>query len=309
MKPNLPSVLAAVCTPIDGNGGPDLAAFDQVLDFVLERGIEGVVISGATGEYPHFDIGDRAKLAVRAVQRVAGRGKVVVCTGTSSIFSTLQLTRQVADAGCDGLLLPMPYYFRYTQEDLVAYCETVCASVSLPCLLYNLPVFTNPIEVSTALRLFESIPNLGGMKDSSGQVANLAPLATAPGRSEYSLFVGDDNLLLRALQTGWDGVVSGMACFVPELILALHRSYRAGEVEKATSLQAMLAELIQKVVAGLPTPWGVRLGLAMRGVSNGPMPLPFSQARQRQVEEVRDQFTGWASAHSLKLDGVWKAIA
>lgn len=309
MKPSLPSVLAAVCTPIDESGRPDLAAFDQVLDFVLERGIEGVVISGATGEYPHFSLEDRAKIAVRAIKRVAGRGKVIVCTGTSSIFSTLQLTRQVADAGCDGLLLPMPYYFRYTQDDLAAYCEAVCASVSLPCLLYNLPVFTNPIEVPTALRLFESIPNLVGMKDSSGQVANLAPLATAPGRSEYSLFVGDDNLLLRALQTGWDGVVSGMACFVPELILALHRIYRVGDVEKATSLQAMLAELIQKVVAGLPTPWGVRLGLAMRGVHNGPMHLPLSKSRQQQMEQARTHLSEWASAHSLKLDGIWTTLA
>ena len=309
MKSNLPSVLAAVCTPIVDSGRPDFDAFDRVLDFVLERGIEGIVVGGATGEYPHFDIGDRAKLAVRAVQRVAGRGKVVVCTGTSSISTTLRLTQEAADSGCDGLLLPMPYYFRYKQEDLAAFCETVCASVSLPCLLYNLPVFTNPIEVPTAIRLLETIPNLVGMKDSSGQVENLAPLAAAREKSEYSLFVGDDNLLLRALQAGWDGVVSGMACFVPEIILALHRSYRDGDVEKASSLQAILVELIQKVVAGLPTPWGVRLGLAMRGVSNGPMHLPLSRARQRQMEEVRDQLAEWAAAHSLKLDEVWKTIA
>ena len=309
MKSDLPSVLAAVCTPIDDNGRPDFAAFDQVIDFVLDRGIEGIVVSGATGEYPHFDMRDRASLAVRAVQRVAGRGKVVVCTGTSSIFSTLQLTREVANSGCDGLLLPMPHYFRYTQEDLAAFCEAVCASVSLPCLLYNLPVFTNPIEVPTAIRLFETIPNLVGMKDSSGQVENLVPLAAGRKKSEYSLFVGDDKLLLRALQAGWDGVVSGMACFVPELILALQQSYRDGDGKKASSLQAMLAELIQKVVAGLPTPWGVRLGMAMRGVRNGPMHLPLSQVRQQQVEAARAQFSDWASAHSLKLDGIWKTIA
>ncbi len=277
MKSDLPSVLAAVCTPIDDNGRPDFAAFDQVIDFVLDRGIEGIVVSGATGEYPHFD--------------------------------TLQLTREVANSGCDGLLLPMPHYFRYTQEDLAAFCEAVCASVSLPCLLYNLPVFTNPIEVPTAIRMFETIPNLVGMKDSSGQVENLVPLAAGRKKSEYSLFVGDDNLLLRGLQAGWDGVVSGMACFVPELILALQRSYRDGDRKKASSLQAMLAELIQKVVAGLPTPWGVRLGLAMRGVRNGPMHLPLSQARQQQVEAARTQFSDWASARSLQLDGIWKTIA
>ena len=309
MKPSLSGVFAALCTPIDGLGRPDLAAFDRHIDFLMERGIEGVVIGGGTAEYPHFNPAERMALAVRAIQRMAGQGRVVVCVGTSSIFSTLRLAREAADSGCDALLLPMPYFFRYSQDDLISYCETVCASVSAPVFLYNLPSFTNPLEVATALQLLESVPNLVGLKDSSGKEENLEALATAHGKRNFSLFVGDDGLLLNALRAGWDGVVSGIASFAPELITAVYRSYRDGHEDKALANQASLEELIQRVIADLPIPWGVRLGLAARGIPNGAMHLPPSPARLRQMEEIRISFGDWAAARGLELDRVWKIVS
>lgn len=308
MKPSLSGVFAALCTPIDELGRPDLAAFDRIIDFVMERGIEGVVIGGGTAEYPHFDLAERVALAARAIQRIAGRGRVILCVGTPSIFSTLRLAREAADSGCDALLLPMPYFFRYSQDDLVSYCETVCASVSAPVLLYNLPSFTNPLEVPSALQLLESVPNLVGLKDSSGQEANLKALAGAGTARRFSLFVGDDGLLLNALRAGWDGVVSGIACFAPELITAVYRRYRDGDEAQALAHQAALEELIRRVVDPLPIPWGVRLGLAARGIANGAMHLPPSTARLRQMDEVRTSFGDWAAARGLELDGAWNGL-
>jgi 4-hydroxy-tetrahydrodipicolinate synthase len=308
MKPSLSGVFAALCTPIDELGRPDMAAFDRIIDFVMERGIEGVVIGGGTAEYPNFDLAERAALAARAIQRIAGRGRVLLCVGTPSIFSTLRLAREAADSGCDALLLPMPYFFRYSQDDLVSYCETVCASVSAPVLLYNLPSFTNPLEVPSALQLLESVPNLVGLKDSSGQEANLKALAGAGTARRFSLFVGDDGLLLSALRAGWDGVVSGIACFAPELITAVYRTYRDGDEAQALAHQAALEELIQRVVDPLPIPWGVRLGLAARGIANGAMHLPPSAARLRQMNEVRTSFGDWAAARGLELDGAWNGL-
>ncbi len=307
MKLPLSGVFAALITPIDANGRPDMEAFDRVIEFVFERHVDGVVIGGGTAEYPHFDIADRAALAAHAVRRVAGRGMVTTCVGTSSIHSTLRLAQSAAGSGSDALLVPMPFFFRYEQDDLVSYCETVCASVSVPCLLYNLPSFTNGIEVSTAVRLLNSVPNLIGMKDSSGDTANLGPLALARKDSGFSLFVGDDSLLLGALKAGWDGVVSGIACFVPELIAAVYRSYRDGDEAQASAYQATLDLLIEEVVR-VPIPWGVRVGLAARGVANGPMHLPPSPARLRQMTELRDWLKNWAEARGLGLEQAWKTI-
>jgi dihydrodipicolinate synthase/N-acetylneuraminate lyase len=295
MSPKLPAIFAALCTPIDDAGRPDLDTFDRVIDFAMERGVEGVVIGGATAEFPHFGVDDRAALIRRAVKSMAGRGPVIANVGASSVFSTLELARHAADAGCAALLLAMPYYFTYTQDDLFAYCEAVCASVPAPFLLYNLPAFGPSIEVSTALRLFEAIPNLIGIKDSSGDPANLAPLAGAHGGRNLKLVAGNDSLLLDSLRAGWDGVVSGIACFAPEIVAAVVRSFRAGEEQQASDHQTTLNELIRNAVAPLPTPWGVRLGLAARGIATGPLHLPFSPARRQQVDEIRAWLAEWAN--------------
>ncbi|HXU20745.1 MAG TPA: dihydrodipicolinate synthase family protein [Verrucomicrobiae bacterium] len=293
-------VFAAVITPIDYSGNIDFATFDRVVDFVMDRGVDGIVIGGATAEYVHFSVKDRSDLAAYAVRRMNGRGKVIAGVGASSIYSTLQLARCAEDAGSDLLLIPMPYFFRYEQQDLAAYAEAVANSVSAPCLLYNLPSFTNGLEVDTAIRLLESVPNLIGMKDSSGNRANLDPLAHARKNRNFSLFVGDDDLLLAALQAGWDGVVSGIACFMPELIRALYRSFREGYEDRALSYQKSLGELIEHVVR-LPIPWGVRVGLAVRGIPNGPMHLPPSPGRLRQMEELREWLNRWSARSVTEL--------
>jgi 4-hydroxy-tetrahydrodipicolinate synthase len=303
----LSGVFIALATPVDDTGRPDLAAFDELIDFILERSVDGIVVGGGTAEYPHQEIAERASLLQHTLRRIAGRTRIIACVGTSSIHSTLRLTRIAADTGSDALLLPMPYFFRYSQDDLMTYCETVCAVVSKPFLLYNLPSFTNGVEAPTALRLLSTVPNLIGMKDSSGDARNLDILAGARRSSETTFLVGDDNLLLRALQAGWDGVVSGIGCFIPELITAVYKSYRNGKEAEAARYQAMLDELIQEVVR-IPIPWGVRVCLAARGVGNGPMHLPPSPIRLKQMVSLQGWLQSWAARHDLKLNEVWKAI-
>jgi dihydrodipicolinate synthase/N-acetylneuraminate lyase len=291
--PQLPSIFAALCTPTDECGRPDLAAFDRVVDFVMERGAEGIVLGGATAEFPHFTVEDRSALIRRAVARISGRGPVLANVGTSSVFSTVELAHRAADARCAALLLSMPHYFRYSQDDLAAYCEGVCASVDAPFLLYNLPSFATPIEVSTALRLFESIPNLVGIKDSSGNAANLAMLAASSVRQ--GLFAGHDSLLLDALRAGWSGVISGIACFAPELVSALVRSYHDGDQERVSDHQTTLNQLVEKVAGPLPTPWGIRIGLEARGIATGPLHIPLARARRAQIDEIRNWLADWTA--------------
>jgi 4-hydroxy-tetrahydrodipicolinate synthase len=303
MRTPLPANFAALCTPIDDRGGLDLATFDRIVDFVMTGGAEGVVIGGATSEFPHFTVEQRGTLIRRAVERVAGRGPVLANIGTSSVLSTIELARAAADAGCAALLLPMPYFFRYTQEDLIAYCEAVCASVSAPFLLYNLSSFTTPIEIPTAIRLLEAIPNMIGMKDSSGNAAHLVPLAEACSPRGLTLFAGYDTLILDAMRAGWNGAISGVACFAPELVAAAIRSYSAGDDSKSAALQAQINELVAKVIAPLPSPWGIRLGLAARGIATGPLHLPISPARARQIDTIRAWLAEWTSSPAASLDG------
>jgi 4-hydroxy-tetrahydrodipicolinate synthase len=201
----------------------------------------------------------------------------------------------------------MPHFFHYSQDDLVAYTQTVCRAVPMPFLLYNLPSFTGAITPSKAIRLMRTIPNLIGIKDSSGKRQNLKLFGKASEEPSRSILVGDDCLLLDALEAGWHGTVSGIGCFAPELIVAVYRSFRAGELERAAALHGTLNALIKEIVR-LPIPWGVRIGLEARGIPSGPMHLPLSKTRMQQIETLQEWLRNWASARALHLDQVWDTI-
>jgi 4-hydroxy-tetrahydrodipicolinate synthase len=294
MKPRLSGIFAALLTPRDASGKVDYELHDTLVDFVLARGVDGVVIGGGTAEYPHLELADRKELISRTVRSFQGRGLVLASIGTSSIQTTLRLGEHAVIAGCTALLLPMPYFFRYEQHDLKAFCEVVCRTLPAPILLYNLPSFTNPLAVETAIELLEAEQNLVGIKDSSEDRGSLMKLAEARSRGDFSLLIGDDSVLLDALTAGWDGVVSGIVCFVPELVGVLYRNFRTGNHQMALASQALLHDLIPNLLR-LPIPWGIRVGLAARGLSAGEFALPLSDLRKQQVAAFHAWLPAWFS--------------
>lgn len=292
--------MQALVTPLDEDGNVDCQTFDRVVDFVMERGVDGIAVGGGTAEYPHFELEERKELITRAVRRVQGKGSCFAGIGASSIRTTLKLGEHAVHVGCQALLLPMPHFFHYEQHDLGAFSATVARTLQAPCLLYSLPAFTNALDLETAIQLLRQEEYLVGIKDSSGDRQNLTRLAQARTKHEFSLVIGDDALLWDALEAGWDGVISGIACFLPELLVSHYRSFRAGDYEAARRCQGVLDQLIEEIVK-LPIPWGVRVGLEVRGISTGPLPLPLSPVRKQQIAEFRSWLSEWLSEHTPAL--------
>jgi dihydrodipicolinate synthase/N-acetylneuraminate lyase len=137
-----------------------------------------------------------------------------------------------------------------------------------------------------------------GIKDSSGQAAHLTAFADARHGDPWTLLVGDDRLLGQGLQSGWDGSISGLAGFCPELLIALYRSFVDGRPQETAGLMGLLDELIEQL-APFPTPWGIRVGLAARGIDTGPLPLPATAARKRQIAAFTEWLPRWLQRTSL----------
>ena len=285
-------LFAAMVTPIDDGGRLDIETFDRLTDFVVGAGVDGICVAGATGEYPQFGVADRRRLVQRAAARMPADRGLLVGIGASTADATVELGCIAVDAGARAVLLPMPMFFRYEQPDLAVYCLEVSGALRAPCLLYNLPAFTNGLTADTITELLGSAEHLAGVKDSSGAEANIERLASDRGTRSYSLLVGDDQLLKTGLEAGWDGGISGVAAFCPELLLGLYDSVQAGRLPEADRLDALLKELIERI-AVFPVPWGIRFGLAARGAPTGPMPLPLTAERRRQVEEFVAWFPRW----------------
>ena len=168
----------------------------------------------------------------------------------------------------------------------------VSRALKAPCLLYDLPDFTNGLAPSTVLALMRDEEFIVGIKDSSGREENLKTFADARADGAATLLVGDDRLLRAGLQAGWDGGISGVAGCCPELLVAIVRSYRDGRLDDAARLQVLLDELISRLSV-FPTPWGIRIALEARGLPTGPLPLPLTAARREQIREFQTWFRAW----------------
>ncbi|MEK6629811.1 MAG: dihydrodipicolinate synthase family protein [Acidobacteriota bacterium] len=291
-------LFAAVATPIHADGRTDLGTFDRLVDLLVDAGVHGICIAGATGEYPHFETADRKAIIRRAAERLPRDCALLVGIGAPSMRHAIELGETAANAGSRALLLPMPMFFRYEQQDLQAYCAHVSRAVRAPCLLYDLPDFTNSLAPETVVNLLRDEQFIVGIKDSSGRVENLAAFAEARSGDLWTLLVGDDRLLRQGLQSGWDGGISGVAGFCPELLVALYRSFVDGRLDEVTRLEGLLDELISQL-APFPTPWGIRIGLAARGIPTGPLPLPVTPTRQKQIAEFGDWLPEWLSRTRL----------
>jgi len=285
-------LFAAVATPIHEDGRIDLGTFDRLLDFLVDAGVHGVCLAGATGEYPHFETAERKTLIRRAAARLPPACALLVSIGAPSMRLTIELGETALEAGSRAVLLPMPMFFRYQQEDLEAYCAYVSGALRAPCLLYNLPDFTTGLAPETVVNLLRAQEFIVGIKDSSGQTAHLTTFASARNGDPWTLLVGDDRLLRQGLQSGWDGGISGVAGFCPELLIALYRSVTEGHPQESARLGGLLDDLIEQL-APFPTPWGIRVGLAARGMDTGPLPLPVSAARKQQIAAFTEWFPLW----------------
>jgi 4-hydroxy-tetrahydrodipicolinate synthase len=290
-------IFAAVATPVRPDGGLDLATLDRLVDFLLGAGVDGICIGGATGEYPHFETAER----IEVIERIAGRlqGRLLLTgVGASSMRRAIALGRAAFDAGSAAVLLPMPMFFRYEQQDLASFAAAVSRELAGPCLLYDLPDFTNGLLPATVLDLLRTEPFVVGIKDSSGCEDHLGEFAGARGEQLWTLLVGDDRLFARGLRAGWNGGVSGMAGFCPELLSGLYRSFRDGRHDEIVRFGGLLDELIARISV-FPTPWGIRIGLAARGIDTGPLPLPLTPQRREQVEEFTQWLPGWLKANAI----------
>jgi len=294
----LTGLFAAVVTPIHADGRVDLPTFDRLVDFLVDAGVSGICIAGATGEYPHFETADRKAIIRRAAERLPGDRALLVGIGAPSMRHVVELGEAALAAGSRALLLPMPMFFRYQQEDLEAYCAEVSGALRAPCLLYNLPDFTNGLASTTVLKLLREQEFIIGIKDSSGQPEHLTAFANARQGHPWTLLVGDDRLLARGLQSGWDGGISGVAGFCPELLVALYRSFADGHPHETARLTGLLDELIEQL-APFPTPWGIRVGLAARGIDTGPLPLPVTATRKQQIARFTEWLPRWLQRTGL----------
>jgi 4-hydroxy-tetrahydrodipicolinate synthase len=293
--PQFEGVLAAAVTPSRADAYQmDLGAALEVVDFLNSRNVQGIALFGATGEFPHFTAEERIRFAHMAVKR--SRVPVIVNATHSCFEEARKIAQDAVSNGAAGLLLMPPHFFRYSPEEIREFILRMADEIgkTAPLLLYNLPAFSNPIPVDIALELIRQ-EAVAGIKDSSGDWEYLEKLIEARKEKEFVLMVGNDNLFTRGRTAGADGVISGCACAVPELLLGLNRAIEHGKDVAIVALTGRLAEFIRWIET-FPGPSGVREAVGVRGIQVGQRSVPFAASTEKRMQEFRAWFHDWLPA-------------
>ena len=258
MRNTLSGVIAAVATPIDASGAPDLKRAVNLARTLLDNGCDGLNVLGTTGEATSFSVDERK--AVMSAYKAEGLllDRLMVGTGAAAVSDAVALTRHAAELGFAGALVLPPFYYKGVPDDgLVAYIDTlVMATVDnpIPIYLYHFPAMSGlPWHVTLIKRLLESFPSrIVGLKDSSGDMAFARSAAAIS--PDFAVFPSTEAALLEARGGAFAGCISATANLNADLCA---RAWHAGDVG---ALDAAVA--IRKLFDGKPLVSGVKALLA-----------------------------------------------
>ncbi|MCW5892824.1 MAG: 4-hydroxy-tetrahydrodipicolinate synthase [bacterium] len=278
--------LTALITPFR-NGEIDLEALGKLVESQIAAGVHGLVPCGSTGESATLSHEEHITVVREVVRLARGRVPVVAGTGSNSTHEAIRLTRAAEEAGAQAALLISPYYNRPTQDGIYQHYAAVAEATRLPILVYNIPVRTaSNILPETIVRL-SRIPNVAGVKESSGSLAQAIEIAAGAG-PDFAIYAGDDILTLPIMAAGGVGVISVTANLAPRRMVELTDALAAGDLARARMLLAGLLSLIQSTSLEV-NPIPVKTALALMGQCRDEfrMPLtPMTSPNRTRLEAV-----------------------
>ncbi|MFB6302168.1 MAG: dihydrodipicolinate synthase family protein [Haloferacaceae archaeon] len=268
-------------TPFDAEGEVDESALRELVEWVQDRGVEFIVSCGSNSEAELMTAAERA----RVIDVVADAASVPVLAGTGSpgFEETRRATGRAADAGADAALVVTPFYYNHDDETLAAYYEDLADVAEIPIYLYSVPTYTGTkLAPETVGRLAEH-SNIGGMKDSSGDLETFALERQATADEDFDLLVGSGSVLAAALEAGADGGVLGLSNVAPTEAEAVYERYRDGDRRAAHELNADLVALNRAVTSKYSVP-GAKYAMRQRGLPAG---YPRRPHRPLEDEEAK----------------------
>lgn len=273
-------VQTAMVTPFNTDGSLNLAEARRLAAHLVDvQGNDSLVINGTTGESPTTTDAEKLALLEAVIEEVGDRAKIVAGVGTFDTHHTIELARQAERAGADGLLVVTPYYSRPPQDALADHFLTVADATGVPIMVYDIPHRSGiAVETATMIRI-AAHPNIVAVKDAKGQPVASAQVMAATDLAYYS---GDDAMTLPLLAVGGVGIVGTSTHFTGRRTRELIEAFFAGDVAKASALNAALLPVYLGVFATQGCML-VKAGLAARGFAPGPVRKPLLDASPEQA--------------------------
>ena len=278
----------ALITPMHEDGSVNFEALKEIIEEQIEKGTDAIISVGTTGEAATLSVEEHVEVIAYTTKVVNHRIPLIAGTGSNCTESAVELSRQAEEVGADGLLLVTPYYNKATQKGLYQHFKTIAESVSIPSILYNVPGRTGmSIEAKTMAALYHDVKNIIGVKDAGGDMGKTLELMSLVDEN-FSLYSGEDGLILPILSAGGVGVISVLSNVAPKETHEICAKWFAGDLDGARKEQLRALPLIHALFSEV-NPIPVKAAMNLQGKNAGPLRLPLTEIEKEHLDILKKE--------------------
>ena len=265
-------VATAIVTPMNEQG-VDYPAFEKLLNWQIEQGVQALVICGTTGEGSTLSDAEHRQVFRFAMDVVKGRCVMIAGTGSNDTAYANDLTKCACEKGYDAMLVVTPYYNKTTQKGLIAMFTAIADASTKPIILYNVPSRTGvAIEPSTYAALADH-PMIWAIKEANGNISKIVETAALVG-DKLDIYSGNDDQIVPIMACGGKGVISVLSNVVPKETVELCNKMFAGDVAGAMEMQKKYLPLTNALFCEV-NPIPVKAATAAMGFGENYVRLPL----------------------------------
>ena len=276
----------AIVTPFKEDESIDYDRLDELIDFHCENGTDSIVICGTSGEAATMTEREHMECVKFTVERTKGRIPVIAGTGSNCTKTALELSKEAAGYGADGVLVVTPYYNKATQKGMIAHFTQVADAAKVPVVLYNIPGRTGcKMEAETVAYLVNNVDNIVAIKEASGDFSNIVKMMDLTD-GKLDLYSGNDDQVLPILSLGGLGVISVLSNVAPKETHDMVMKFMEGDTAGAAKIQIDAIPLINALFCEV-NPIPVKTALNLMGMNVGPLRMPLCEMEESNKETLK----------------------
>jgi 4-hydroxy-tetrahydrodipicolinate synthase len=291
MSKSLSGTGVALVTPFDQTGAIDFEALSNLVEHIINNGVNYLVVLGTTAETATLSKEEKKQVLAHVLKVNNARVPVVLGHGGNNTQELINQFSEYDFSQIDAILSVSPYYNKPTQEGIYQHYKAICAHSPVPVILYNVPGRTaSNISADTTLRLAKEFKNIIGIKEASGSMEQIMKILNHKPK-DFMVISGDDALTLPMIACGAEGVISVVANAYPKEFSSLVNDSLSGDFKSARINHFKLLEIIDNLfVEGNPA--GIKASLKIRNLSHDHLRLPLvnvSEATYNKLKQLHTQ--------------------
>lgn len=278
-------IIAAMVTSMNDDESLNEQEIRNQVNRQIAAGVDAVFCLGTNGEFYIQSFEEKLRVMEIVVEETAGRVPVYAGTGCVSTRDTIALSQRAQALGVDVLSIISPWFAAISQKEIYDHYAAIAHAVELPIVMYNMPARTgNNISPETVAMLAD-IPNIVGIKDSSGNWENLKAYIDVTQGKEFRVLSGNDSLILPTLKAGGAGGITAVANIYPQTMVSIYQNFVAGDLDAAEAAQNSIAPIRTCFKYGNPNTV-TKKATNLRGYPVGPCRAPFSYLSQEAIDAI-----------------------